>query len=55
MIAELGATAGIFPSDERTREWLEAQERPDDFGSCRPTRALTTTSASTSSWTSWSR
>jgi len=31
MIAELGATAGIFPSDERTREWLEAQERPDDF------------------------
>ena len=31
MIAELGATAGIFPSDERTREWLEAQQRPDDF------------------------
>src|SRR5919202_631535 len=31
MIAELGATAGIFPSDDRTREWLEAQERPDDF------------------------
>src|ERR687883_235338 len=31
MIAELGATAGVFPSDERTREWLEAQRRPDDF------------------------
>ncbi|MBA4117031.1 MAG: aconitate hydratase, partial [Rubrobacter sp.] len=31
MIAELGATAGIFPSDERTREWLEAQQRPNDF------------------------
>ena len=31
MIAELGATAGIFPSDERTREWLEMQQRPDDF------------------------
>jgi aconitate hydratase len=31
MIAELGATAGIFPSDDRTREWLEAQERSDDF------------------------
>jgi aconitate hydratase len=31
MIQELGATAGIFPADERTREWLEAQERPGDF------------------------
>jgi len=31
MIAELGATTGIFSSDERTREWLEAQQRPDDF------------------------
>lgn len=31
MIAELGATTGIFPSDGRTREWLEAQQRPDDF------------------------
>ena len=31
MIAELGATTGVFPSDERTREWLEAQQRPDDF------------------------
>lgn len=31
MIAELGATTGIFPSDERTKEWLEAQQRPDDF------------------------
>ncbi|HET7480340.1 MAG TPA: aconitate hydratase [Rubrobacteraceae bacterium] len=31
MIAELGATTGVFPSDERTREWLEAQQRTDDF------------------------
>ncbi|MDP8939083.1 MAG: aconitate hydratase [Actinomycetota bacterium] len=31
MIAELGATTGVFPSDERTREWMEAQQRPDDF------------------------
>jgi aconitate hydratase len=31
MIAELGATSGVFPSDERTREWLGAQQRPDDF------------------------
>ena len=27
MIAELGATTGVFPSDERTREWLEMQQR----------------------------
>jgi aconitate hydratase len=31
MIAELGATTGVFPSDERTREWLEVQQRSDDF------------------------
>jgi len=31
MILELGATAGIFPSDHRTLEWLEAQDRADDF------------------------
>jgi aconitate hydratase len=31
MIAELGATTGVFPSDECTREWLEMQQRPDDF------------------------
>src|SRR5215212_6395076 len=31
MIAELGATTGVFPSDRRTREWLEMQQRPDDF------------------------
>ena len=31
MIAELGATTGIFPSDERTREWLDVQQRPEDF------------------------
>src|SRR5829696_5460516 len=31
MIAELGATTGIFPSDERTREWLRMQRREEDF------------------------
>jgi aconitate hydratase len=36
MIQELGATAGIFPADERTREWLEAQERPEHFRELAP-------------------
>jgi aconitate hydratase len=31
MIAELGATTGIFPSDRRTKEWLTEQKRPGDF------------------------
>lgn len=31
MIQELGATAGIFPADQRTLQWLEDQERPDHF------------------------
>jgi aconitate hydratase len=31
MIAELGATAGVFPSDERTKEWLKMQQREEDF------------------------
>ncbi|MBI3971952.1 MAG: aconitate hydratase [Chloroflexi bacterium] len=31
MIAELGATTGVFPSDERTREWLRAQRREDQW------------------------
>jgi aconitate hydratase len=31
MIAELGATTGIFPSGKRTREWLRMQQREDDF------------------------
>src|SRR6185295_15225690 len=31
MIVEMGATTGLFPSDERTREWLELQERLDDW------------------------
>src|ERR687894_1567031 len=31
MIAELGATSAVFPPDERTREWLEAQDRAHDF------------------------
>jgi aconitate hydratase len=31
MIQELGATAGIFPADERTRTWLRSQRREEDF------------------------
>ncbi len=31
MVADLGGTAGVFPPDGRTREWLEHQERSDDF------------------------
>src|ERR687883_1845034 len=31
MIPELGATAAVFPSDERTREWLAAQRREEDY------------------------
>jgi aconitate hydratase len=36
MIAELGATSAVFPPDERTREWLAAQEREDDFEALGP-------------------
>jgi aconitate hydratase len=31
MIADLGGTAGLFPPDENTRDWLKRQERADDF------------------------
>jgi aconitate hydratase len=31
MIAELGATGAVFPSDAHTRVWLEEQGRPDDY------------------------
>jgi aconitate hydratase len=31
MIAELGATGAVFPSDEQTRAWLDEQQREDDF------------------------
>jgi aconitate hydratase len=30
MITELGATAAVFPGDERARDWLEAQGREED-------------------------
>jgi aconitate hydratase len=36
MIAELGATSAVFPPDEQTRQWLEAQEREDDFAPLGP-------------------
>ncbi len=35
MITELGATSAIFPSDERTREWLRWQKREHDWISLR--------------------
>jgi aconitate hydratase len=31
MSVETGATTALFPSDERTREWLEEQARPGDW------------------------
>src|SRR5215211_5047732 len=31
MITELGATAAVFPGDERVREWLAAQRREEDY------------------------
>ncbi|KZL90950.1 2,3-dimethylmalate dehydratase large subunit [Clostridium magnum DSM 2767] len=31
MIIEMGATTGIFPSDEVTREFLKAQGREEDW------------------------
>ena len=31
MVLETGATSGVFPSDDRTREWLSVQKREDDF------------------------
>src|SRR5438552_2910016 len=36
MIAELGATAAVFPPDAKTRDWLEVQQRPDDFSDVGP-------------------
>ncbi len=31
MVVETGATTAVFPTDARTREWLTAQERPDEY------------------------
>jgi aconitate hydratase len=31
MIADLGGTAGVFPPDDRTRDWLRRQDREEDF------------------------
>src|SRR5205823_1491695 len=31
MVVESGATTGLFPSDERTKEWLTDQQRPGDW------------------------
>src|SRR5204862_2403792 len=36
MIAELGATAAVFPPDDRTRDWLRRQQREDDFADLGP-------------------
>ena len=36
MIAELGATSAVFPPDEKTRDWLELQDRSDDFRDIAP-------------------
>jgi len=31
MCTELGATAGLFPSDQQTRAWMKSQHREEDF------------------------
>src|ERR671924_454417 len=31
MVAELGATGAVFPSDDQTRAWLDEQDRSEDF------------------------
>jgi predicted aconitate hydratase len=31
MVADLGGTAGVFAPDDQTRDWLERQERPEDY------------------------
>lgn len=31
MVMETGATTGLFPSDEQTRRWLDAQGRGDEY------------------------
>src|SRR5947207_9832084 len=36
MIAELGATSAVFPPDDQTRDWLERQQRADDFEELAP-------------------
>src|SRR5207248_5543717 len=41
MIAETGATTGLFPSDRRTHEWLEFQQRPGDWVELMPDKGAT--------------
>lgn len=36
MIAELGATAAVFPPDDNTRDWLRRQQREGDFALLAP-------------------
>src|SRR2546430_8694977 len=36
MVMETGATSGLFPSDDRTRDWLAAQGRDEDFDELAP-------------------
>ena len=48
MIAELGATAAVFPPDANTRQWLERQDRADDFADVGPDEEPSTTTGSRS-------
>src|SRR5919109_392615 len=36
MIAELGATAAVFPPDGKTKDWLASQQRENDFAELGP-------------------
>src|SRR4051795_2799287 len=41
MGAELGATTTVFPADDRVREFLIAEDRPDDFTAINPDEGAT--------------
>ena len=36
MVADLGGTGGLFPADEKTRDWLARQNREGDFTERKP-------------------
>ena len=36
MVADLGGTAGVFGPDERTKDWLERQDRGEDYTQLKP-------------------
>ena len=55
MIAELGATAAVFPPDDSTRDWLAASSARTTSRRSAPTTAPSTTTAWRSTSASWGR